>query len=334
MFKRARLVLTGWYLLIIMLISGMFSAVIYRSINAELSRVAVRQVGRVEHEIGYPVPPQLTNEILEDSRVRLVRTLVVINLTILGLAGIGGYYLSGKTLSPIQSMMDMQNDFVTNASHDLKTPLTAMRTSVEVALRDPKLIDKLARKQLEANLSDIKGMQSLAENLLDLTKSYTTVTPVPTELNKVIEEVVGEVAPLLSAKKIKLTTQGPKDLIVKVDKLMFDRALVAIVDNAIKYNHQGGTIKISQKKIGKMVRLSIKDSGEGISASELAHVRERFYRGNKSRTGSSGYGLGLSIAEQIIMAHNGKLEITSKTQTGTEVVISLPLSASNQHKLS
>lgn len=323
MFEKARLTLTMWYLLISMMIAGAFSFVIYRSINLELSRVANRQVFRMEREFGYPAPPLFEEEIVEESRKRVIRVLGVINLVILGLAGAGGYYLAGKTLAPIQEMLEKQQQFITNASHDLKTPITAMRSSLEVALRDPQLTDSQGRKHLSENLQEVLNLQRLTENLLELTHSYQTVKLVKTSLEAVVESAIAEVRPLSSAKNIKIVKARGAAGNISADPLTFQRAIVAVLDNAIKYSGSGAQITVKQGRVGKKARVLIQDHGPGIAASEIAKVKERFYRSDSARSGG-GYGLGLTIAEEIMKAHHGELVIESRVGHGTKVSLTVP----------
>src|SRR5690349_4348223 len=144
MFENARLKLTAWYLVIIMAISLMFSCVIYTSINTEFQRFERIQL-RIHEDIqeGFPIPPPRFGrpdpEMIEESRKRVVLILAVINVSILFLSGIAGYFLAGRTLKPIKKMVEEQRRFVTDASHELRTPLTALRSEIEVGLRNKQL---------------------------------------------------------------------------------------------------------------------------------------------------------------------------------------------------
>lgn len=143
MFKTARLKLTAWYLLFIMAISLSFSAFIYRGVTLEFQR----RLSAIEHRLelrrhGF-VPPagraQFFVQDLEEARQRLWLILIYTNGAIFLFSAIAGYFLAGRTLKPIEQSLEEQKRFVAEASHELKTPLTALQTSVEVALRDQKL---------------------------------------------------------------------------------------------------------------------------------------------------------------------------------------------------
>ena len=327
MFEKARIKLTTWYLGIIMLISIMFSMVIYRGVNAELTRMSNRQSLRIEREFQGFVPNiRLDQELLEESRVRLVRLLFLVNCIILGISGLGGYYLAGKTLSPIEEMLKRQEEFVANASHDLKTPITAMRSNLEVTLRDKNMTNAGLIQIIRDNLSDVIKLQILSENLLTLSTKNTSVLK-NESLNSIISLATSEVAPLAKNKQITIDQKKLKgDTHVMADANRLQRALVAIIDNAIKYSPEQSVVKIDVVKKKKVVSVAIIDNGVGIAKDELEKVTNRFYRADNSRH-SSGHGLGLSIASQIIEEHDSELKIVSKINHGTTFKFDLNLSA-------
>src|SRR6266699_1117405 len=136
MFHSARLKLTAWYLLIIIIVTMVFSFIIYQFILQEVERsLHVQQMRQLRTEIeeGLPppsFPPPLDPQLLEDAKDRIKLMLGGIDILIFFLSGIAGYFLAGRTLRPIQVMVDEQNRFITDASHELNTPLTSLRTSI------------------------------------------------------------------------------------------------------------------------------------------------------------------------------------------------------------
>src|SRR3989338_581858 len=186
MFQSARIKLTGWYLLIIMFISIAFSVVIYHQLTQEISRFEQAQRFRFEknlRDFDLPTPPNpnmramkilIENpELIEEIKERVAITLVIINGGILILAGGLSYFLAGKTLSPIKNMMDEQNRFISDASHELKTPLTSLKTAMEVFLRGKKKIT------IKINAHDFKlngnrySLEDLLKILLDNSVKYS-----------------------------------------------------------------------------------------------------------------------------------------------------------------
>lgn len=324
MFVKARIKLTAWYLLVIMVVSFTFSGVIYRASNFELKRFADAQRVRFERRFVTP-PPLLDDELLEEARMRIINSLLLINLGILTVAGFLGYYLSGKTLAPIQEMVDDQYRFVSDASHELKTPITAIKTTLEVAIRDKNLSLKEAVTTIDSSLEEVNRLQRLAEALLELTHNKVPGNYQPKLLNDVIEQSVKMLLPIAVKKKIEVEVKISK-LFAKLDEVSFGRAMLAIMENAVKYSHEKSKIVVRGTIEKNLILIKVIDKGMGIAKENIPNLFERFYRADSSRS-TQGYGLGLSIAKEIIEAHKGNIMIESKLGKGTTVIVSLPYSA-------
>lgn len=333
MFTRARLKLTGWYLLIIMTVSLSFSGVIYKSVNSEIDRFAEAQRYRFERRIVVQFPnvwqytePAYDAELIAAIKQRLLYTLLVINGAILAGSGILGYYLAGRTLQPIREMVDEQYRFVSDASHELKTPLTSMRTSLEVALREKSLKAKEAKKVLQENLTDVINLQNLSQGLLDLTNGKHSMMRESAKVGEVISDALKETKSLAAQKNIEVSTAGALDTQVFADRSLLKRAIVALIDNAIKYSGQSSSVTVNVDSGRSHVKIAVIDRGAGISKRDLEHVTERFYRADTARS-SDGYGLGLAIVEKIMKAHRGSLAIKSTLKKGTTATLTLPVAS-------
>lgn len=302
MFKEARIKLTLWYLVIVMSISLFFSGVIYLGINNELKRIESFQkvrIQRVEGDI----------DAIAEARLRIIATLGFINLFILLVAGLGGYFLAGETLQPIAKMVDEQKEFVGNASHELRTPLTVLKTEIEVALRDTKLNLTNAKDLLKSNLEDVNRMQKLSNYLLKLHKYENKDAGLV--MKKVdLKEVVSKAIEMVGNKNIK--TDLRKSIVVGDEDSLVEMVTI-LIDNANKY---GSITKGAEVRTKNGGRIEIQDFGVGISKEELPHIFGRFYRSDKSRN-KEGYGLGLSIAKSIVDIHKGKIEVVSKEGAGS-----------------
>ncbi len=330
MFHSTRLKLTAWYLVIIMVVSCLFSIAIYQGINSELGRFerfqGIRHE-RLEQELGIPIPASgsFDPQLIAEARNRLKLNLLLINLGILTVAGAAGYFLAGRTLQPIAEMVDEQNRFVTDASHELRTPLTSLKSEIEVNLRDKNLNIGNARRLLKSNLEEVNSLQNLSDSLIRLTQYQKTINGLNFErvsLISVLTESVKKVMPLASAKKIKIVNLV-KDIKIEADKQSIGELFVILLDNAIKYSPQNTKISINSKPEETSVAVSIKDQGYGIAKREIPHLFDRFYRGDKSRTkiNATGYGLGLSIAKQIVDKHNGLIKVESEKSGSVFTVV-------------
>lgn len=312
-----------------MLVSLMFSAAIYRATSFEIERLAERQRVRWQQQVFPYFEPVVDEELIREMKQRILFNLGVINVVILGISGAVGYYLAGRTLQPIAENMEAQAQFITDASHELKTPITAMRTTLEVALREKKLSEEEVRQLLSGNLGEVIRLQKLAEGLLELSRDNKQVALSPTLLAKVIEQAITEVEPLALKNKIELRTVKPINKTVMAEEESLLRAIVILLDNAIKYSHKQGMVSVRVKTHGKEIIVEVEDQGVGIPSEDLPHVTDRFYRAEKARA-TNGYGLGLAIAKNIVEQHKGSLTITSKVGVGTKVSLHFPYSAKIQ----
>lgn len=338
MFSKARLKLTFWYLLILMLVSLSFSLVIYKGVSLELDRFTRLQKFRIERRfqegefLPAPrfrnIPPLMDPELVEETKQRLALILIAVNGGILILCGGLAFFLAGKTLRPIKEMVDEQNRFISDASHELKTPLTSLKTSLEVSLRDKNLTLKEAKKIISESIEEVNKLQSLSEGLLQLFQYQKPNNQMKFEkisLAQIIKKSIQRVLPLAKKKEITIEDQS-QDFEFSGDQDALVDLLVILLDNAIKYSPKGKSVTIFSKKTDGSILISIKDQGIGIAEKDLPDVFDRFYRADlaRSKEETGGYGLGLSIAKKIADAHHGKITVKSKLGEGSTFTVHLP----------
>ncbi len=328
MFTSARVKLTIWYLFIIMVVSVLFSFAIYTGINTELQRFErLTMVRREDDFFGTRIQrqPAFDPTMISGTRNKLILTLVLINLGIFITSGISGYVLAGKTLKPIEDMVEDQKRFIADASHELRTPLTAMKTEIEVALRDKSMTLADAKKLLKSNLEEADKMQSLSNYLLSLSRYQNNTSTFPLEkfsLTELLKEVVDKLQITANAKDIVLKTEM-KEVEVSGNRDSLRELFTILVDNAIKYSGNGKEVIVKAVKKDKHAVVQVQDFGVGIKASEIPHIFDRFYRADSSRSKSTveGYGLGLSIAKSIVDLHHGKIDVKSTPGQGTTFTV-------------
>jgi len=332
MFQKARIKLTAWYLLIIMFISIVFSLVIYSGINRELGRFERSQNLRLrrEQELMLPAPlpaelRQIDTQTISAARMRLTLTLIFINVGIFAIAGFAGYFLAGRTLKPIKEMIDDQNRFITDASHELRTPLTSLKTSIEVSLRNKNITLNEAKKILESNLEDVENLRVLSDGLIRLAQYQKPNGNMIFEkilIKEIISIAIDKMKVITLAHKIKIKTKIGK-LEIKGNKKSLIELLVILLDNAIKYSKQNSEVLIFANKTNGRVVISVSDKGIGIDEKDLPHIFDRFYRVEKSRSKQdvAGYGLGLSIAKEIVEMHEGLITVKSEKNEGTTFTV-------------
>lgn len=309
-----------------MLISIAFSVAIYKVLVAEFDRV--ERIQRLRRELQIPFEsrrPVIDPEVLQEAENRLRSVLVLINLAIFGGAGIAGYFLAGRTLKPIKEMVDEQSRFITDASHELRTPLTSLKSEIEVNLRDEDFNLENAKKLLQSNLEEVNNLQYLSDNLIRLTQYQKgEIRLEKISLQEVSEEAKRKLAHLAKRKNIAVKNQI-KDSEILGDRMSLTELFVIFLDNAIKYSPKGKTVTLSSEKIEGSIEIEIKDQGVGIDEEDIPNLFNRFFRADKSRhkLEPGGYGLGLSIAKQIIDKHQGSIEVDSKLGKGTVFTIKL-----------
>lgn len=226
----------------------------------------------------------------------------------------------------LQEAFDRQKQFIADASHELKSPVTLLLLSLEEAAQRPDLPDGL-RRQLIRQTDILRRMSRLIKNLLDLSalEMQETIRADRFDLAELVRSILEDYEDVFAARKIEVAGDIPPKIPMQGDPEKLQRMLINLVDNAVKYNHEGGSIRISASGKGRDIVLSLSNTGSGIPPGDLAHVFEKFYRVEKSRSPQfGGAGLGLTIVKRIIELHNGRIRIKSEPDGWTRIKIVFP----------
>ena len=334
MFRSATIKMTLLYAAIVMVISLFFSVSLYRISIQEIEYNLTKQQnnfqtgGRLRQFDFLEDAAILETERelqLEEGRDRIFWELFYINIAIL-IAGTGlSYLLARITLRKIEEAHVAQTRFTADASHELRSPLAAMMSEIEVALRDPKLDKDEAIKILKSNLEEVDRLKNLADGLLELANGKEEFRLKPIRLNDIAKISIENISKKIAAYKAEVKIDITEGLNVLADKDSIMQLLTILLDNALKYSKEKPLIIIEAEKVGRHVELKVIDNGLGISEEDLPHIFDRFYRAEPSRTKNKieGYGLGLSIAQEIVRKNRGKIEAVSRLGEGTTFKVTL-----------
>jgi signal transduction histidine kinase len=249
----------------------------------------------------------------------------VFNLIIFAVGGGVSYFFARRTIRPIEDALEAQTRFTADASHELRTPLAVMQTEIEVGLRDKQLTSIEAKKILTSNLEEVTRVSRLVDGLLRLARNGGALENAKRlDIAMVAKSALQNIQKQANAKNIQVQLELSSAM-VRGDKENLVELATILLDNAIKYSPRGASIWLKTYIDGKNAVLMIADEGEGIKASQLEHIFDRFYRADTSRSKQKveGFGIGLSIAKQIAEAHGGVVEAHSKLGEGSTFLVKL-----------
>lgn len=313
MFKKARIELTAFYLLIIIVIISAFSILLFRYTAQHLR-------DNLEEDSSQQASAEMVIS-------ELGNAILVADAIIITASGFLSYWLAGRTLRPIGIALLAQERFSANASHELRTPLSVIKMDLEVFLKksNPTIAD--AKILASQNLEEVDHMNGMVENLLMLARNKQTDVPMEFEevsITKTINTVIKKMEPRAAAKHLSLVFKKDADVLVLGNERMLEQLFSNLIQNAISYTHAGSIVITVASS--KTAMITITDTGIGIAHEDIDRIFEAFYKSDPSRMAKSGgVGLGLAIVKEIVSQHKGSIRVESEINRGTTVTVLLPL---------
>lgn len=244
----------------------------------------------------------------------------------LALSGLGGTWLTRQAMQPVEQSFQRLQRFTSDASHELRSPLMALKTNAAVALKYPEGMRDSDAEKFQAIASASTQLTALTENLLLLARTDQTIR---TEEIVDIKALLGHLLDLyqfqVGAKQIQLKAQL-KPGWVKGDNIQLTQLFTNLVDNALRYTSAGGIVEVQTNLERAYLTVSVEDTGIGIAAEHIEHIFDRFWQADQARSyQAGGFGLGLAIAQGIAQNHGGSITVTSQLGAGSCFTVRLPV---------
>jgi two-component system sensor histidine kinase CiaH len=267
-----------------------------------------------------------------DAEVDLLNNLLWITLGggIIGTISIifAGYFLAKHAMIPIQAAWKKQQQFVSDASHELRSPITGIYTNAELMLRHPENSVEKESYRINTIMKESMRVTKLISSLLTLARSDANKAELqlaPINISEVIETVLERFKEVEEFNRISLSRNIQPNLALVADQERLHQLIVILLDNAFKYTPAGGQVHVDCSQSNKNVIVTIQDTGIGISPEILPRIFDRFFRADKARARESGgTGLGLAIAKWVVEKHGGKIKVESELGKGTKFIVSIP----------
>ncbi len=260
---------------------------------------------------------------LQDLKIHNLLLIVIIS-TLLTIAF--GYIIARVTLFPARNALTSQKQFIGNVAHELRTPLSIIKTNTEVALMDMS-VDKRFRLMTKSNIEELDRISHIINNLLTLS-AFTQperMEFVTIDLCLIASEVVKKLSGLADRKHLELTIRKCKNAMIVGNPAALDQIISNLLKNAINFTPERGHVSVTIEARYNTIELTIKDSGVGIARKDLFRIFEPFYRADLSRNRQrGGSGLGLAIVNELVKLHHGKIVMQSAMGQGTTATVLFP----------
>ncbi len=230
----------------------------------------------------------------------------------------------------LERLDQTRNQFVSNASHELKTPLSTMKILSETLLYQEQCDLDMQKEFLSDINKEIDRLSSIINDLLTLVhlddRGVTKLQPTLVSLDRLVQDAARRLRPLAESREIPLDIAIRDQIETMGDPMKLEQVFYNLIDNAIKYTPQGGKVRVEVARVGKKAVVKVIDNGIGIPKADQLHVFDRFYRVDKARSrDTGGTGLGLAIVKQIVLLHEGSITVTSEEEKGSTFTVELPI---------
>ncbi|MFW5647405.1 MAG: sensor histidine kinase, partial [Acetivibrio ethanolgignens] len=234
-----------------------------------------------------------------------------------------------RLFARLQNLEDSRQEFVSNVSHELKTPITSIKVLSDSLLSQEDASAELYREFMVDIAEEIERENKIINDLLSLVKMDRKAGELnisAININDLLEQILKRLQPIANKRNIELIFESFRPVTAEVDEVKLSLAITNLIENAIKYNYDDGWVRVSLNADHKFFYVKVADSGVGIPEELQNHIFERFYRVDKARSRETGgTGLGLSITRNAILMHRGAIKVYSKEKEGSTFTIRVPL---------
>jgi signal transduction histidine kinase len=263
---------------------------------------------------------------LEDKYADLITAFVVIAFAALFLLAAGGFILVRKSTAPIERSIEFMRRFMADAAHELRTPITILRTRAEVALQQPRAAADYV-SALQGIEAEARRLGGIVDSLLVLARADAGERQIEKTrifLDDIAIDAAGAAQVVARQKNVDVTVDLFEEAPVDGDPILIRQLIMIVLDNAVKFTDAGGQVHVRVSMLQGAPTFAVEDTGIGIKQEELSRVFQRFFRGETARSRTDGAGLGLSIASWIAREHGADITLSSEPGKGTNVILTFP----------